>query len=161
MPRPEGIATSGLETQCCYDFAAGTNAPTRGDCDLYILLQCAQICIEPERMPRPEGIATRPSVAAICCLSCRNECPDQRGLRLCQDSSTLLVDSCRNECPDQRGLRPGVLAQGADLLVEPERMPRPEGIATIACAAVAVLFILPERMPRPEGIATTHRGPLP
>ena len=137
MPRPEGIATSGLETQCCYDFAAGTNAPTRGDCDLYILLQCAQICIEPERMPRPEGIATRPSVAAICCLS------------------------CRNECPDQRGLRPGVLAQGADLLVEPERMPRPEGIATIACAAVAVLFILPERMPRPEGIATTHRGPLP
>ena len=129
MPRPEGIAT-----QCFYGIAylvsrAGTNAPTRGDCDEhnYLLVNCPLFCrnecpdqrglrlqsslfaipfaVKPERMPRPEGIATWTSHRFFCLQTCRNECPDQRGLRpLCLPSGKV-VHFSRNECPDQRGLR--------------------------------------------------------
>ena len=36
----------------------------------------------------------------------RNECPDQRGLRLQAIFDLVVSMVTRNECPDQRGLRP-------------------------------------------------------
>ena len=106
MPRPEGIATAPVVDADIRVRSAGTNAPTRGDCDVFFhaALRAASIS--------------------------RNECPDQRGLRLflpvllrlkrllagtnaptrgdCDSITyTILftVSFSRNECPDQRGLR--------------------------------------------------------
>ena len=63
----------------------------------------------------------------------------------------------RNECPDQRGLRLSLLLNDDVLSRQPERMPRPEGIATSRHLQTSLDGVKPERMPRPEGIAT-HVG---
>ena len=140
----------------------------------------------PERMPRPEGIATVLSMTSLICMSWPERMPRPEGIATdCQNFDSE-DGTRRNECPDQRGLRHKICRLPAHVPVtQPERMPRPEGIATMIPALFDVTFAVsrnecpdqrglrrqsllyywrtyqgPERMPRPEGIATKQRNGL-
>ena len=84
----------------------------------------------PERMPRSEGIET----------------PGHRIVGVLEQS--------RNECPDQRGLRLETHPMDGAYPRTPERMPRSEGIETCLNRSLPHPLIFPERMPRSEGIET-------
>ena len=137
--------------------SAGTNAPTRGDCDGDHRAFSRSPDV-PERMPRPEGIATPPS----CSLRSRWKWPERmprpEGIATQSTRSRTGPGRGRNECPDQRGLRLSMNCLPLFCPNWPERMPRPEGIATQSTLLVARGSVRgPERMPRPEGIATLHQ----
>ena len=60
----------------------------------------------------------------------------------------------RNECPDQRGLRLNLGRGERNSVDNPERMPRSEGIETSFVNIFSISWTAPERMPRSEGIET-------
>ena len=117
---------------------AGTNAPTRGDCDSY------------------------PAATSATVYICRNECPDQRGLRLADRTlyRTIRITLSRNECPDQRGLRHHLAAAFVDLSKSRNECPDQRGLRRWFLLLDPTSLVGPERMPRPEGIATLYRKPL-
>ena len=134
MPRPEGIATN-TQASSYRSFRS------------------------PERMPRPEGIATNAATTLLLSMIiCRNECPDQRGLRHHLNNSSFLPSLAGTNAPT-RGDCDFFFHPLFDPLSVPERMPRPEGIATVSFAVSMVVSVWPERMPRPEGIATSLPSP--
>ena len=108
----------------------------------------------PERMPRPEGIATVRPPRRTSLPVRRNECPDQRGLRRMLNAVRYIVPSCRNECPDQRGLRQQAPPCSRSTGACRNECPDQRGLRHQLGFSAFLVISWPERMPRPEGIAT-------
>ena len=110
---------------------------------------------EPAQKPRPEGIETWRRLSCRTRWRWRRpRSPDQRGLRLATIGRTKQTELSRPRSPDQRGLR--LLRYVPPL---PDQAGRPESpdqrglrLETFVCSVYYTDN--PERMPRPEGIAT-------
>ena len=86
----------------------------------------------PERMPRSEGIETCPCFIFFLTLENPERMPRSEGIETrSRDSCRRFSLLPRNECPDQRGLRLIGKDSQEPQDASPERMPRSEGIETV------------------------------
>ena len=155
MPRPEGIATDMRDNRIAHQDALGRNeCPDQRGLRLEPTHKSPSVFHRRNECPDQRGLRQTLLASLLERCNSRNECPDQRGLRLAEPLFNPRFGLRRNECPDQRGLRRDKILDDEAQLREPERMPRPEGIATFDDQGTIIHFLLPERMPRPEGIAT-------
>ena len=96
-------------------------------------------------------------MSAICrIVATRNECTDQRGLRLPSGSFPEMWEILsRNECPDQRGLRPiDFLICTHTTIASRNECPDQRGLRLLQVQGTGQAKDDPERMPRSEGIET-------
>ena len=122
--RPEGVTNAvlftvsrnecpdqrGLRHTFCQDGPegvqrAGTNAPTRGDCDRSTVSHLWESTLGRNECPDQRGLRRSLENVLQFVVIGRNECPDQRGLRPVGKIVNKFFQISRNECPDQRGLR--------------------------------------------------------
>ena len=131
MPRPEGIATVCRFLTLTAQWLAGTNAPTRGDCDTAFSFSISHLILAGTNAPtRGDCDLMLVTVCKVSSMAGTNA-PTRGDCDTADFTPVKTSISCRNECPDQRGLRQSCPKPIRECPPWPERMPRPEGIATL------------------------------
>ena len=142
MPRPEGIATCACKPVCDCQYFAGTNAPTRGDCDSRTTFTGARFELAGTNAPtRGDCDLTRLTGTRVHNAR-RNECPDQRGLRRYKRLiAAFTMRTAGTNAPTRGDCDCSLACVCAQANLAGTNAPT-RGDCDIACAACTVPFIL-------------------
>ena len=106
MPRPEGIATKVVSlSRVELESIAGTNAPTRGDCDFFNFLFNNVLFKAGTNAPTRGDCDLKVARLLSPALRAGTNAPTRGDCDRRQPFLSTVASFGRNECPDQRGLR--------------------------------------------------------